>query len=256
MSKELLYKINGDTNGILKRYLDTLEEPINIAWYPSSGDDFRALFYLSKKYSEINPASIKENTFPNFFIYTDYFPWCKPKFFDSPVIFEDIGIVVTVDNFEELPELGLPVNPELVRFPKGSIVTGKVFFLEVKIKSKKLGEYKYPVIYAFVENEEFCSKILLPMKNNISHIIHIRDGGGSTGGGSGATWLLKVLKRLNCKIFIDDGTALHYGAPDDDSFLFKMYPNLNGEIPKMEAIRTIKSELWSGYGDVSWNIIK
>lgn len=254
MSKELLYRLNGNKNGKLKEYLDSFKDPINIAWYPSGGKDFRPLLYLSRKYSEINPASEEENLFPNFFIYTDYHPWSSPpKFFDTPIIHNDGRTEVIVDYMEELPVLNLPLDAEIVVFPKRSKVTNRVVFLELKVKSNILGDFKYPVIYAFVENEVFCSKILLSNNYSISHIIHIRYGGGCGGGGrASGIWLLYVLKRLGCKVFISDG---HYSFQSGDEAALRLYPNLNGKIPKMRVIRTLKSESWSNHGDVTWNLI-
>lgn len=253
MSKDLLYRLNGNKNGNLKKYLDSFNEPINIAWYPSACEDFRPLLYLSKRYAEINPASREENIFPNFYIYTDYFPWAIPTFLDTLAIYNDRRTRVIVNCIEELPKLELPIDPDIVCYPDESVVIGKVLFLEIAVESNKLGEFTYPVIYAFVENEPFCSRILLSKNYNISHIIHVRYGGGCWGGGkSSGIWLLNVLKRLNCKIFITDG---HYALQPGDEAAYRLYPNLRGEVPEMIEIRKINSRFWSGHGDVTWNIV-
>lgn len=248
MSKELLYRLNGNKNGRLKEYLDSLKEPLNIAWYPSAGLDFRPTLYLSQIYSETDPASIKEDTFPNFFIYTDYLTSIP----DTSTIYEDSRTKVIVENIEELPRLGLPLNNEIVAIPGGSAETGKVVFIEIKVTSNKLGEFKYPVIYASVENEAFCSKILLPMNSDISHIMHVKYGGGLGGAKMSGVWLLNVLKRLNCKIFVTDGGY----QLDADQTAFTIYPNLNGDRPKLDVIRTMDKEKWSNLDDVTWNIVK
>ena len=238
MSKELLYHLNGNKNGILKEYLDSIKEPLNIAWYPSAGEDFRPMLYLSHEYSEINPAPIPETIFPNFFIYSDYFPWSTSTFLDTPIIYKDRNTKVEVLKIEELPRLDLPLDSDIVYFPEGSVATGRVLFLKIKITSKQLDELQYPLIYAFVENESFCSKILLPMNCSISHIIHVRYGGGLGGGGiaSGA-WLLNVLKRLNCKVYITDG---EYTPSSGDEAAYIKYENLRGEKPEMKAICKIR----------------
>lgn len=148
----------------------------------------------------------------------------------------------------------MPIDNEIVDFSKGSVATGKVLFLEIKISSNILGVFEYPLIYAFVENEPFCSKVLLPMDCDISHIIHIRYGGGCGGGGtSTGVWLLNVLKRLNCKIFITDD---HYGLQSGDKAAYRIYKNLKGDKPEMDVIRTLRNESWSNNGDITWNIIK
>ncbi|MBE2278759.1 MAG: hypothetical protein IAE91_00060 [Ignavibacteriaceae bacterium] len=254
MSKELLYRLNGNNNGRLKKYLDSFNEPINIAWYPSAGVDFRSLLYLSPEYAKINPATIEEKVFPNFFIFSDYYPWSYSTFLDYRLIYNDARTFVSVTNIEELPRLDLPTDHEIVDFPEGSSATGRVLFIEVFVSSEKLGDFNYPLIYAFVENEPFCSKILLSNNYDISHIMHIRYGGGLMGGGkSSGLWVLNVLKRLNCKLFITDS---HYALQHGDKAAYRIYKNLKGKKPEMSVIRTLNSESWSGHGDVTWNIIK
>ncbi len=252
MSKKLLYHLNGNTDGRLKTYLDSLKDTLHIAWYPSAGIDFRPMLYLSPKYSEKNPGSIKENIFPNFFIYTDYLPYFT--FFNKSIIYKDRRTVVTVEHIEALPNLRLRLDEDIVEFPEGNELTGKVLFLEIKVKSKELGELQYPLIYAFVENEAFCSKILLPSKSDISHIIHVRYGTAYGGSKSSGIWLFNVLKRLNCKVFISDG--LYNLASGDVAALVK-YRNLNGNKPEMEVIRTLPGKLWSKMiTNITWNIVK
>ena len=57
MSKELLYNLNGNRTGEFKKFLDGINGEPRIAWYPSAGEDFRALIYLDPSYSKINPAT-------------------------------------------------------------------------------------------------------------------------------------------------------------------------------------------------------
>jgi hypothetical protein len=54
MSKELLYKINGNRTGEFKKFLDGINGEPRITWYPSAGEDFRALLYLDPSYSKID----------------------------------------------------------------------------------------------------------------------------------------------------------------------------------------------------------
>jgi len=163
-------------------------------------------------------------------------------------------LILPTENYYAYPRLDLPLDSDIVYFPEGSVATGRVLFIKIKITSMQLGELQYPLIYAFVENEPFCSKILLPMNCSISHIIHVRYGDGCGGGGkSSGVWLLNVLKRLNCKIFITDG---HYYLQSGDKAAYEKYKNLKGKRPEMNVIRTIRSEQWSDHGDVAWNIVK
>jgi hypothetical protein len=225
----------------------------NIAWYPSAGSDFRALLYMSPEYAKINPAKKREERFPDIFLYTDYYPWPGSGFLDSSTIYKDARTLVKLDKMEELPGLNLPIDNEIAVFPEGSKVTGRTLYLEVSIRSDILGEFTYPVVYAFVENEPFCSRVLLSGKNRISHIIHVRYGGGCGGGGrSSGVWVRNVLKRLGCEVFVTDR---HYDMQSGDEEACRLYPNLRGRRPAMEIVRSIKSKSWSGHGDVAWNVL-
>lgn len=75
MSRQLLYSLNGEKNGQFKRFLDSFVGVPRIAWYPSGGEDFRALLHLHPAYSQINRAKGEEPAPPDIFLYTDYFPW-------------------------------------------------------------------------------------------------------------------------------------------------------------------------------------
>lgn len=117
-----------------------------------------------------------------------------------------------------------------------------------------LGKFTCSVIYSFTENEAFCEKVLLPNDAIISHIIHIRYGGGLCGGGKATgIWVLNVLKKLRCKVFITDG---HYSEQAGDKAAMSLYPSLRGDQAQMEVLRTLDGEKWSGHGDITWNLIK
>lgn len=214
--------------------------------------------FLSSQYAEFNPATEKESLFPNLFLFTDYYPWSTPTwsypgFLYPRIIYEDRRNTVKALSVEKLPSLDLPLDPEIVTFPTESHLNGTVIFLQVQITSNRFGVLEYPVVYAFVENEPFCSRILLSMKCEISHIIHIRYGSGFGGGRSTGVWLLNVLQRLNCKVFITDN---RYGRESGDMAAYRIYKNLRGTPPPMRVIRTINGEQWSRHGDVSWNVVE
>lgn len=254
MSKQLLLDLNGSKNGSLKRFVDEYDDSPRIAWYPSAGKDFRALLYLHQNYSIFDPAIQPEPVPPDIFIFSDYYPWENLRFLDSRQIFSDNDTTISVDGIEELPPLNLPLHDHIVSFPKGSLATGRVIFMNVKITSNVLGEYRYPVIYAFVENESFYCEKLVPAQAIISHVIHVRYGGGLGGGGQAAgTWIINVLKKLNCEVFITDG---HHSWQKGDDFALDYCPAIpkSSDI-KLHPIREIHESKWSGHGDVSWNLI-
>jgi len=259
MSKRMLYSLNGTNNGAFRRWLDNFKGEPRIAWYPSAGEDFRDLLYLHPKFSEIEPTFEPEPESPDIFLHTDYFPWPPPTFLDNRdnrTIHEDDHTKVSVISIEELPACNLPLDNEIVDFVYGGHATGRVLFLEVEIQSDTLGNFNAPVIYAFVENAAFCAKKILPNKGRLSHIIHVRFGGGLGGGGkSTGIWLLNILQEVGCEVFVSDGS---YDKQTGDERIYRLYPDLSGneDTTQLEQIRVIESRRWSGHGDVTWNLVK
>ncbi|MDP2646543.1 MAG: hypothetical protein Q8P24_16510 [Desulfobacterales bacterium] len=253
LTKDFLYEINGEKNGGLKYFLDTFKGDPRIAWYPSAGDDFRDLLYLHPKFAEIAPATKPDPPLPDIFLHTDYyFPGSESTFRDNQIIHDDGSTRISIEIIEELSRLDFRLDSQIVDFPQGSSTTGRVIFLQIKVCSNRLGEFSRPLIYAFVENEAFCASKVLPAHCQFSHVIHVRYGGGHGGGGKArGGWLLNVLDRLGCEVFVTDGShELSLGDRD----ALRLYPILEGSNTDREVIRTLESEKWSDYGDVTWNI--
>ncbi|HOX75965.1 MAG TPA: class I SAM-dependent methyltransferase [Bacteroidales bacterium] len=258
MSLQLLKSLNGGKTGRLWTFIKEYEgskEP-RICWYPSAGTDFRALMYLHPRYAELNPGSEPDPAPPDIFLFTDYFPWQYSDFLDNNIIYYDDRTSVKVDHIEELPRLHTTLHPELLHFPEGSQATNRAVFLNVRVNSNRLGSMSYPVIYAFAENESFCAEKMIPENAVISHIIHIRYGGGCGGGGTASgIWILNVLTRLKCELFVSDG---HFYMQRGDEFAMQTYLSLtkNGSEPEFRELRKIPGLAWSGHGDVTWNLVK
>lgn len=258
MSLALLNRLAGNSNGSFRKFINEYTDERNpkIAWYPSAGKDFRPLLYLSKEYSRVHPATKDEPEPPELFIFSDYFPWDRDRFLDDKLIYADTKSNISVESIEELPKLVLPLHEELVDFPKGSHATHRIIFMKVGVFSEQLDSFiVLPVLYCFVENSTFFGNVLLMENASISHIIHVRHGGGLGGGGkaSGA-WLLRVLKLLKCQVYITDGQEYWQ---EGDNFVLKCYPQLAEQVePQFETIRTIDSIKWSDHGDVSWNLVQ
>ena len=274
MSKQLLKTLNGNKKGEFKKFIDSFEQELRIAWYPSAGTDFRALFYLHPNYAKINPTNNTEPESPDIFLFTDYYTYEPSSFFDTTKIYNFGNTTVKIESFEELSTLNIPLhhNRIILCLPENEN-KNKVVFLKIRINSKELGEYTYPVLYAFAENEAFCAEILIPNNTILSHIIHVRYGGGCGGGGyATGVWILNVLKKLNCEIFITDNHKLFWQVGDYAAVEF--YPVLgpidtigevgwhltirndnNTEWETYRSIRLIPSVDWSGYGDVYWYFI-
>ena len=254
MTRQLLSELNGNKTGQLKKFLDDFDGEPRIAWYPSAGEDFRALLYLHPNFFNLHPLSGQEPQAPDLFLFTDYYPWQNSTFLDNRTIYSDDRTHIYIESIEELPRLNLPLHDEIVHFPLGSTATDRAVFLKIRIESDKLGSISYPVLYAFAENESFYSKKLIPNRATITHIIHVRYGGGCGGGGNASgVWLLHVLGELNCELYITDGHH-HWQSGDNKAMeLFESIPR--GNSSQLTLIRTIQSEGWSGHGDVSWNLV-
>jgi len=253
MSKELLHYFNGNRTGSFKTFIDSLTNDPIIAWYPSSGTDFRDVMYSSEAYSNLNPASEQEPPAPELYIHTDYFPWSTSKFLDDKILYKDEKSAITLLSIEDLGMVKLPVDSRIVDFPQGSVATNKILFLQIEVASTVLGTFTVPVLYVFAENAAFCAEMLLKYKANISRILNIRHGGGLGGGGkSTGKWLMNVLGRLNCQLYIADSYDVEEDSNKD--IACELYPELKNEenSVKLNTIRTIPSEKWSDYGDVQW----
>ena len=257
MSRQLLLDLNGNKDGRFLSWLNAFDGEPRIAWYPSSGEDFRDLLYLNPRFSDRSPPTGAEPRHPDIFLHTDYFPRSTSTFLDSTVIYDDPRTTVELRHIEELPRCNLPIDPGIVAFPEGSHATGRVVFLDISATSEALGNFSAPVIYAFVENEAFCARKILAKKGKISHVIHVRYGGGAGGGGkSSGVWLLNVLQRIHCECFVTDS---HYCRQSGDQRTYKLYPDLSGNEDTeqlKESIRTVPSESWSCHGDVSWYVVR
>jgi len=256
MSIELLKNLNGSKKGLLYKWLKNFKGDPRIAWYPSSGTDFRDLMYLHSEFAKQKPASKPDPASPDIFLHTDYYPWKSSTFLDKHEIYSDNNTTILLKSIEELPRCDLPLDEKIVNNPEGSVATGRVLFLDIQVSSTVVGDYSYPVVYAFVENAAFCAEKMLPLHARCSHIVHIRFGGGLGGGGkSTGVWLLNVLQKLHCDIFVTDSRYSH--GPGDDR-ICELYPELSGneDEGQLNQIRGIPANRWSNHGDVSWNIIQ
>ncbi len=256
MSKQLLYNLTRGYRGSLHKYLDGLEEEPRIAYYASACQDYRPLLYLSEDYAALYPSAIPEPLPPNIFLFTDYFPWHDPGFHEGQILFKDERMEISVLSLEELPRQELPLHQEIVAFPEIRNQTGRSFFMRIRVTSHRLKERICPLIYVVAENEAFCAEVILPSEGKMSHIIHVRYGGGCGGGGMATgVWMLNILDRLGCTTFITDG---QYEIQQGDLFAMTCYHELSGpcRTPPGKTIRVTESKYWSGHGDVQWNLLE
>ena len=241
MSKQLLNKLNGSKKGELKRFIDSFDDEISMAWYPSAGADFSSLAAI---YLQTVASGLKQ---PDIFICSDYhasgdrqlegFLFPPNKYENDPA---DIGESRNVykynnDDFkitcltrELLPSLHLPLHPEIVEFPDFKEVTfynGEIVFLKVLFHHPNypLATIPIPVIYVHAENEAFAAEVLLPNHAQIDLIFHCVYGGGLGGGKARGNWLVNILKRVHCKIYIKYDK---FDWQEGDSAAVRIYPTL------------------------------
>lgn len=253
MSRELLQHLNGANDGLFAEWLKQNPGTPRIAWYPSAGEDFRDLLYLSSRFTH-EERDQREPAEPDLYLHTDYYPLSRSTFLDTRSLYDDERTKVSVLEIEELPRCDLPLDPEIVNSPEGSAATGRVVFFHAEVVSDKLGSYTVPVLYVFAENAAFCAQKMLPNNAMVSHIVHIRYGGGLGGGGkSSGVWLLNVLQKLGCRCFLTDN---HLRRQRGDERVYELYPELSGKerAQDMQAIRISPSSSWSNHGDVTWNL--
>ena len=259
MSLALLERLNGSRCGPFAEFIANFKsegKKPRIAWYPSSGQDFRSVLYLDRRFSQSHPSDLGEDPVPpDLFLHTDYYPWQQSQFLDSRLIHTDSRTTVSVQHIEELPRLHTALHREVVDFPRGSSATNRVLFLNVEVRSDTLGTFEAPVLYAFVENESFAGEVLHEAHAQLSHIIHVRYGGGCFGGGmASGHWIRALLKKLGCEVFINDGCS--HEQPGD-LFAVQRYPHLfdgSGD-SELKRIRTLPGHRWSNHGDVGWDLV-
>jgi hypothetical protein len=267
MSLELLYNLNGEKRGAFYNWLNCQNQEPRIAWYPSAGNDYRDLLYLSDQYSRKNPAGISEPPSPTFFIHTDYGAFFNKKLRSGIKLYEDVRTVVQLKRIEELPRCDIALADGIVDQFKNNILAGRVVFMEIDVQSKALGHLKAPVLYAFCENEAFCSNVLLPLRAKISHIVQVRYGAGMGSGGRAAgIWLWNVMGRLGCQVYVGDGDRRRQSG---DLIAYQRYPNLRGtehqvldiEIRRLYTHCIGNSDCslnwrmpWGGFDEVRWYV--
>lgn len=256
LSRRFLSSLGGRKGGMLSSWLEAFDGEPRIAWYPSAGYDFRDLLYLHPGFAGMRPASKKEPAPPDIFLHTDFAGWDETTLLDTGVVHSDRHTTVSIKAIEELPRCDLPLDDEIVSVPQGGSATGRVLLMEVKVESDLLGSFTRPVIYAFSENAAFCAERILPCEARLSHVIHVRYGGGCGGGGrSSGVWLQHIIERLQCEVFITDGS---YGWQPGDERVCMLYPELDGrgeDGPLLEEVRRVRGEEWSHHGDVTWNLV-
>ena len=194
MSRKMLEYLNGNHNGMLKRFLDEKKGEPRIAWYPSAGEDFHPLLYLHPLFQRTHTPSEPLPEPPDIFIFTDTLSYLpsnpdsyKWLYYDGDeghhqFIHQDERTAILAYRSEWLMNLNTRLDPNLVahNMLNRHRHTNAVYCLEIKVLSDELAYFSYLVIYAVTLNQTFFKEVMVPNEAKISHLYHFNwgwDGG-------------------------------------------------------------------------------
>ena len=218
-----------------------LTENSIIAWYPSSGLDFRDLLVLGQKkfiYDKNVFANelLEFTVLPDLFIHTDNaYNANNWPLVDKGIIYKDEETVYSINSTNDIvSEEGKTIGKYL------NILLNSVL-LEEEISQKML--------FLFSDNIDFFKHIVLNKNMNIDFLINIRDGASENGG---ADYSLKMLEfylgKMNTKYLISD----NFGRSPEDISKFKedtiMMEAINSEENKAIVLQGLKEWSWSEFG--------
>ncbi len=208
-------------------------------WYPSAGDDFRDLIFLSGKYPCIDTA-------PELFIHTD----CSAVFMfhkKDNIVYEDGHTVIRAEKLQNFERLH-PVQ-EFAHFQCAKTYNGRTALFQISIDSDTFGHIERKLLYAVCENEWFAGNILVPQRIPIDTICRVRYGNGFGGAVNDGSWLVPAMNILGTKNFFSD-PEIDFDTPTED--VLKRYPHLDVPPVKFQPGLVIPGRLWSNCGDVTW----
>lgn len=212
-----------------------------IAWYPSSGLDFRDLLVLGQKKFIYDKNVFANELFefdvlPSLFIHTDNaYNSENCPLVDSGVIHEDDESIYTIIKSEDV------ISEE-------SEIIGK--YLNISIKSALLeNETHQNMLFLFSDNIDFFKNIIIKQNISIDFLINIRDGASENGGADYSMKMLEFyLGKMKTKYLISD----NFGRSPNDISKFKndseMMEALNSEQNKPVVLQGLKEWSWSEFG--------
>lgn len=256
MTNDFLFRLNGENKGKFKSFLDQYHGSPRVCWYPSCGYDFRAPMFLSKAYrNSCDGLDDQLPQGPDLYLYTDYKLWGDESVFQiGDIFYQDKKTRVTCKSVERLPDLDLDWSKAryFVSFPEFESYTHQVYFLQIEIESKILGNIQANVLYCFAVNELFYKYKMAPYTAKISHIIKIRYGSGFGGSRGSGSWVQNIFDKVGGELLITDRQYLQNSG---DNMFFRLNPAYDeGDYPEFKSIHIVPSEKWSFHGDVHWQI--
>jgi hypothetical protein len=258
MSSNFLNTLAGEHSQLLRSWMDAAPAEPRIAWYPSCGEDFRDIVYLSSEFARTNPPSAPEPAPPDLFVHTDYRSSAIRRVFrPGDDLYVGRGSKLTIDECEELGRLNLPpVSKFAAGSPDDAVELGRSYFMKLTFKTPEFGTITAPLLFISAENAGFCQTLLLRHRPLISHIVQVRFGHGFGGAACGPAWLLNVMSRLRTEVLISDGQHTNQDVDRLRSLFIEM-PELSGPCNSdgLHSVRTLPSIRWSNHGDVQWLLV-
>jgi len=257
MSTQFLRLLDNQRGRQFTKYVEQLDHDARIAWYPSAGTDFRALFYLNDAFLSTSPTiEGKDPAEPDIYLYSDW-NLMSNRFEEilfhggNPVIHDDGRSKVTLSDIEDLGQLKFDPYPAYQLTEKNALYYNRVFFFYATIESATFGTITKPVLYAFCCNEQLCSELLLPLKARVSHVIHVRYGHGFGGANCSGHWIQHTLAPLQCEVYIHDGLAYHDRV---EAGIINYYGDVipQEQISTLTTIREIDGRGWSDCRTIVW----
>ena len=211
----------------MKTIENVIKKYNHICWYPSAGEDFKPLLFISDWYYKKNNIPMDDGqVLPDCFIFTDYLGfhshdkellgygdayeqiqngYCEPGSSFIHVSYKNSSTDILVKSFEKLRDLRLPFDTELASYEKGYDYNS-AFLMNVEVVSRineKVNTYETSIMYVAALNELFAERVLVPNGIKTEYLIIIRYGTGFGGGnGKGFTWILSDYQKLGIKYLV------------------------------------------------------
>jgi hypothetical protein len=203
--REILRKCFYSSSNLWESFTQDIGE-LNTLYYPSAGEDLRPLVFSKKENLNFMGLDLANNNYiePNFFIFSDYFPFPNSSFFNSKYLHWDNYTSIYIEDYCEI----FPSNHYQYAFNKKNVsfdpsqATGKAIFFKAKITSHKVKEsfYRY-AIYFFYENVNLIEQLFLINKMPFSHFVWKRDGIGLGGGYVKLDFIYNIAYKCRTKYF-------------------------------------------------------
>ena len=246
----------------------TIEEVVkqykHICWYPSAGNDLRALLFLSEWYYRKHNVPLDEGqVFPELFILTDMrglydsfensdyydqgklnhicYRRCEPGASILHASYMGRYTDIRVKSIEELRSHEFSYDPEMTSCPRTGNYNS-AFFLEVEVETRKYettNRYPAKVLYISVQNEFFIREFLVPNRVKVEYQVLVRYGREPKVPLSEELphKIIRSHKKLGIRYLISNDDYVKVAYPDGTFY---------------EPFYSINGSQWSGYGAVNW----